>query len=198
VRAALHHKGSDVPGAALPILAEVFSALWIRVKRVKDLLRSRACVKTQIRDSGVDMSSNVALIGASALSAIGAVLHGGLGESAILQRVIKTPLPSLEISKAFSFLAADTPEANTNLQWRYLRATWHLLTIDFLISVGLFAACVYMPSPSLLLMARITAGRYVAYAGLWLLVVAVHHRSVFRAPQWILLLAIAACVFVSG
>jgi hypothetical protein len=29
----------------------------------------------------------------------------------------------------------------------------------------------------------VTAGRYVAYASLWLLVVAVHHRSVFRAPQ---------------
>jgi hypothetical protein len=144
------------------------------------------------------MSLNVALIGASALSAMGAVLHGGLGESAILRRAIKTPLPPLRISKAFSFLAADTPEANTNLQWRYLRATWHLLTIDFLISAGLFAACVYMPSPSLMLMARITAGRYVAYASLWLLVVAVHHRSVLRAPQWILLLAIAACVSISG
>jgi hypothetical protein len=149
-------------------------------------------------DSDGDVSLNLALIGASALSAMGAVLHGGLGDSAILQRAIKTPLPPLRISKAFSFLAADTPEANTNLQWRYLRATWHLLTIDFLISAGLFAACVYMPSPSLVMMARITAWRYVAYAGLWLLVVAVHHRSVFRAPQWILLLAIAASVYVSG
>ena len=144
------------------------------------------------------MSLNVALIGASALSAVGAVLHGGLGESAILQRAIKTALPPLRISKAFSFLAADTPEANTNLQWRYLRATWHLLTSDFLISAWLFAACVHMPSPSLELMARITAGRYVADASLWLLVVAVHHSSVLRAPQWILLLAIAACVFVGG
>jgi hypothetical protein len=44
----------------------------------------------------------------------------------------------------------------------------------------------------------VTAGRYVAYASLWLLVVAVHHRSVFRAPQWILLLAIAACVSIGG
>jgi hypothetical protein len=141
---------------------------------------------------------NVALIGASALSAMAAILHGGLGESTILQRAIKTPLPLLRISKAFSFLAADTPEANTSVQWRYLRATWHLVTIDFLISAGLFAACVYKPSPALVLVARITAGRYVAYAILWLLVVAVHHRSVFRAPQWILLLAIAACASIRG
>jgi hypothetical protein len=67
-----------------------------------------------------------------------------------------------------------------------------------LISAGLFAACAYMPSPSLVLTAWITAGRYVAYASLWLLVVAVHHRSVFRAPQWILLLAIAACIYISA
>ena len=136
---------------------------------------------------------NGSLAAAIVLSALGAVLHGGLGDSAILRGAVKTPLPSLRIAPAFSFLAADTPEANTNLQWRYLRATWHLLTVDFIVSAVLFAVCAAAPTEPLMLAVRITAIRYGAYAVLWLTVVALHHKNILRAPQWLLLLTIAAC-----
>ena len=139
---------------------------------------------------------NGALATASVLSALTAVLHGGLGESAIFRGAIKTPLPWLRTAPVFSFLAADTPEANTNLQWRYLRATWHLLTVDFIVSAVLFAVCAAASTETLTLAAQITAIRYAGYAVLWLIVVAMHHKSILRAPQWLLLLTIAACVWL--
>ena len=139
---------------------------------------------------------NGSLAAASALSALGAVLHGGLGDSAILRGAMKTPLLSLRLAPVFSFLAADTPEANTNLQWRYLRATWHLLTVDFIGSAVLFALCAAAPTETLTLAVRITVIRYAAYAVLWLIVVALHHKNILRAPQWLLLLAIAGCAWL--
>jgi hypothetical protein len=31
---------------------------------------------------------------------------------------------------------------------------------------------------------------------LWLIVVALHHKNILRAPQWLLLLTIAACAWL--
>jgi len=45
------------------------------------------------------------------------------------------------------------------------------------------------------LLVRITAVRYATYAVVWFIFVALKHRSIWRAPQWALLLAIAACAW---
>jgi len=139
---------------------------------------------------------NGSLVAASILSALAAALHGGLGETAILRAAVRTPLPRLQPPSAFAFLAAETAEANTEIQWRYLRTTWHFLTIDFICSTVLFAVCARTPSPTLVLVVRVTAIRYAAYAIAWLVFVALHHRSIFRAPQWALLFAIAVCAWL--
>jgi hypothetical protein len=139
---------------------------------------------------------NEPLLAASILSALAAVLHGGLGEAAIFRAAVRTPLPQLRPPSAFAFLAAQTAAANTEIQWRYLRTTWHLLTIDFSCSTVLFAVCAFTPAPALVLVVRFTAIRYATYAIAWLVFVALHHRSIFRAPQWALLLAIAGCAWL--
>ena len=139
---------------------------------------------------------NELLLAASILSALAAALHGGLGETAIFRGAVRTPLPQLQLPSAFAFLAAQTAEATTEIQWRYLRTTWHLLTIDSICSTALFAVCAFTPAPTLVLVVRFTAIRYAAYAIAWLVIVALHHRNIFRAPQWALLLAIAGCAWL--
>ena|SRR5215468_3120984 len=139
---------------------------------------------------------NESLLAATMLSALAAALHGGLGETAIFRAAVRTPLPQLQLPSAFAFLAAQTAQANTEIQWRYLRTTWHLLTIDFICSIVLFAGCAFTPAPTLVLAVRVTALRYAAYAIAWLVLVALHHRSIFHAPQWALLLAIAGCAWL--
>jgi hypothetical protein len=139
---------------------------------------------------------NEPLLAASILSALAAALHGGLGETAIFRAAVRTPLPQLQLPSAFAFLAAQTAEANTEIQWRYLRAIWHFVTIDFICSTVLFAVSAFTPAPTLVLVVRFTAIRYAAYAIAWLVIVALHHRSIFRAPQWALPLAIAGCAWL--
>ena len=136
------------------------------------------------------------LLVASILMALAAALHGVLGETAILRAAIGTPLPQLRLPRAFRFLALSTSAENIDLQWRYLRAGWHFLTIDFIFSTILFAVAAFTPSPALGLMVPVTAVRYTVYAIFWLLIVALHHRSIFRTPQWVLLLAIAGCAWL--
>jgi hypothetical protein len=135
-------------------------------------------------------------LAASILSALAAALHGGLGETAIFRAAVRTPLPQLQLPSAFAFLATQTAAANTEIQWRYLRTTWHLLTIDFSCTTVLCAVCAFTPAPTLVLVVRFTAIRYATYAIAWLVIVALHHRSIFRAPQWALLLAIAGCAWL--
>jgi len=79
------------------------------------------------------------------------------------------------------------------LQWSYLRAAWHFLTIDFVFAAIVFAVAASSASPALGLLVRITAVRYAIYAVAWFIFVALKQRSIWRAPQWVLLRAIATC-----
>jgi hypothetical protein len=92
-------------------------------------------------------------------------------------------------------MLSHAPDAT--LQWSYLRAAWHFLTIDFVFASIVFAVAASSVSPALVLLVRITAVRYATYAVVWFIIVALKHRSIWRAPQWALLLAIAACALAS-
>ena len=74
---------------------------------------------------------SASLLVASLLSAVAAALHGLLGESAILRGATKTSLPRLRLPSTFAFLGMPSHASDAILQWSYLRAAWHFLTIDF-------------------------------------------------------------------
>ena len=140
---------------------------------------------------------SASLLVASLLSAVAAALHGLLGESAILRGATKTSLPRLRLPSTFAFLGMLSNAPDAALQWSYLRAAWHFLTIDFVFASIVFAVAASSASPALVLLVRITAVRYATYAVAWFIIVALKHRSIWRAPQWALLLAIAACAWPS-
>ena len=136
------------------------------------------------------------LLVASGLSLLAAAVHGILGETAIFHPARANPLPPFRLSRALRFLTLATPAENSALHWAYLRASWHFLTLDFIVSTILFGMAASSTSPALENVVRVTAVRYIAYAAAWLLIVAVRHRSVVGAPQWLLLLAIAGCALL--
>ena len=133
---------------------------------------------------------------ASILSIVAAGLHSGLGETALFRGAIATALPPFRLPRALAFLGLPTPTESTDLEWRYLRTAWHLLSVDFTFSAIIFAVAARTPSPELWLIVHVTAARYAAYELGWLLSVALHHRNVLRAPQWLLLTAIAGCAWL--
>jgi len=133
------------------------------------------------------------LLVASGLSLLAAAVHGILGETAIFHQARANPLPPFRLPRALRFLTLATPAENSALHWAYLRASWHFLTLDFIVSTILFGVAASSTSPALENLVRVTALRYIGYAAAWLLIVAVRHRSVVGAPQWLLLLAIAGC-----
>ena len=136
------------------------------------------------------------LLVASGLSLLAAALHGILGETAIFHQALDNPLPPFRLPRTLRFLALATPAENSALHWAYLRASWHFLTLDFIVSTILFGMAASSASPALENVVRVTAVRYIAYAAAWLLIVAVRHRSVVGAPQWLLMLAIAGCALL--
>ena len=136
------------------------------------------------------------LLVASGLSLLTAALHGILGETAIFHQARANPLPPFRLPRALRFLTLATPAENSALHWAYLRASWHFLTLDFIVSTILFGMAASSTSPALENVVRVTAVRYIAYAAAWLLIVAVRHRSVVGAPQWLLVLAIAGCALL--
>jgi len=136
------------------------------------------------------------LLVASGLSLLAAAIHGILGETAIFHQARANPLPPFRLPRSLRFLTLATPAENSALHWAYLRASWHFLTLDFIVSAILFGMAASSTSPALENVVRVTAVRYIAYAAAWLLIVAVRHRSVVGAPQWLLLLAIAGCALL--
>jgi len=136
------------------------------------------------------------LLVASGLSLLAAAIHGILGETAIFHQARANPLPPFRLPRALRFLTIGTPAENSALHWAYLRASWHFLTLDFIVSTILFGMAASSTSPTLENVVRVTAVRYIAYAAAWLLIVAVRHRSVVGAPQWLLVLAIAGCALL--
>ena len=113
-----------------------------------------------------------------------------------LNEVLALPLPDPSDPSFGNLSRAQTAAANTEIQWRYLRTTWHFLTIDFIFNTVLCAVCAFTPAPDLVPVVHFTAIRYATYAIAWLVNVALRHRSIFRAPQWALLLAIAGCAWL--
>ena len=136
------------------------------------------------------------LLVASGLSLLAAAVHGILGETAIFHQARANPLPPFRLPRALRFLTLATPAENSALHWAYLRASWHFPTLDFIVSTILFGMAASSTSPALENVVRVTAVRYIAYAAAWLLIVAVRHRSVVGAPQWLLVLAIAGCALL--
>jgi len=97
------------------------------------------------------------LLVASGLSLLAAALHGILGETAIFHQARANPLPPFRLPRALRFLTLATPAENSALHWAYLRASWHFLTLDFIVSTILFGMAASSASPALENVVRVTA-----------------------------------------
>ncbi len=135
---------------------------------------------------------NLPLLGCAVLAGIGAVVHGTLPEIAILRGAMTQELPRTALPAPLRFLGHDTPGEDTKLQWRYLRIGWHFLTIDAATTSLLLLLAAFGQLQHASAIAQVTALRYAAYGCLWLVGVALWHRSIFRAPQWLFLFLVAA------
>ncbi|MEZ0368275.1 MAG: hypothetical protein ACAI44_04225, partial [Candidatus Sericytochromatia bacterium] len=77
-------------------------------------------------------------------------------------------------------------------QWAFLRACWHFLTFDGLLTTVLLLLAAFGKLPGAAAVAITTAIRLSGYSLIWVLFVAPVRHGLLRAPQWLLLAAIAA------
>jgi hypothetical protein len=135
---------------------------------------------------------NIQLLLAAGFAGIAALLHGGLAEAyAFLRHATTTRLPATTLPHQLRFLFLDSEPDDSRLQWAYLRAGWHFVTADAATTCVLLALTAAGAVADAKTIAAVTAVRWAVYGGVWFGVVAARHKSVLRAPQWILPLTIA-------
>lgn len=132
---------------------------------------------------------NVPLLAAAALALFGVAAHGVFAQFNLLRRADGTPLPDLALPRGFGFLAAGTPTKNTELQWRYLKAGWHLFTADLVVSAVALFLCAggWLDHPDAI--ARVIGAYFAGHVLVWVLNLGPH--NLLRAPQWFGMILIA-------
>ena len=129
------------------------------------------------------------------LTALGGIaIHIVLPEMTFFRRIPGAPLPEFELPRWLGFVGGRSPEQTNKVLWRYLRAGWHFLSVDGVVTGCLLLAASFgaLGSPDAAnVFALATAIRFAAYGVLWFAVVAAHHTTPFNAPQWLLMFAVA-------
>src|SRR5437870_3106700 len=104
---------------------------------------------------------------------LGTLAHAVGGEWFLISRLRDEGLP-------------DSPLADRNLVRLYLRAAWHLITVDLLLAaILLFAGAHFGPTPAWVAIARVEAIHFAGYVAVALVTILGMRRldAFWRVPQ---------------
>ncbi len=126
-----------------------------------------------------------------------ALVHTALGGGVLMRHVSRQAFAPVKMPRAFAWMAPPEPDANAAVQKAYLRAIWHVIGVDALLSGGyMFAIAAGLIPGSTDALFNI-ALRFSGLGVLWVVMVCIPTHRWLRAPQWILTFVVAGMTLAS-